>query len=259
MDLWQVARIILRRFYVFLPIAVAAFLVASATSGRINPEYTASASAIVVGPAVAKDVGTGELQPINPYLNFSGSLSTTAQAIPLLVGSSTNRAQLRSEGLISNYFIGSDNRSPLITITAGGPDPDVAMATVERVVRMATDELQLQQERLTVPADSLISLQVLSPAGVPTADTGGRDRVQMVIVAIGLAVAAAASIAFEVLAQRRRRDEHSWDDEHERDELEPRQMDRGRKPLVAEPHGAPVPSLGSRDDEALVGQRSAGR
>src|SRR5690606_4368889 len=61
-DLWDVGRIVIKRWYVSVPVLVAALAMAVFMSGRIDPEYSTEASILLV----ALGEGDVEVAPVVP-------------------------------------------------------------------------------------------------------------------------------------------------------------------------------------------------
>lgn len=205
MDLLQLARIVARRFYVFLPVAVLAVIVAVSASGRIEPEYSVSGSAVLVGPTEVGDASSGEAVQVNPYLSFSSSLATTGQVLKLTVESPDARRQIQAEGFSRTYRVFVENRSPVITVSATSDDPEEAQQTVLRVIESMDADLASRQASANAPEKSKITMTILARPGNPAADDSGSSRVRLMIVGAGLLGAVAAAVAYDTIVNARAR------------------------------------------------------
>jgi uncharacterized protein involved in exopolysaccharide biosynthesis len=202
-DLFQLARVLLRRFYIFVPIVLVAFVLGTQASGRIDPEYTSSGAAVLQGSSVGID-DSGKTIPVNPVTNYSSSLATLGQVLALSVESGTGRGRIAAEGLSVRYDVAPDNRSPLMRVTATSSDPEVAQATVNRVLELMSEDLAARQSG--APQHSLVELVVLAEPYLPGVDESSAGRVRLMFVGAGVIGATAACVVFDALWRMRRGD-----------------------------------------------------
>lgn len=195
MDVWEAARIILRRWFVVLPILVLTGVLAGALGDRSQPEYSASSTVVMLAPFRTNgETGTAMS---NPYLNFNSSLTTTAIILRASLDRSEIRELIATEGLAPNYNVIPQDRSPLVDVTVRTDSAEKATATVNRVVQLLQDDLRARQLNLRTPRDQTITTQVLSPATAATLFNSGRARTRYLVIGLGLFVAALAAFAAE--------------------------------------------------------------
>jgi len=205
-DLFDVTKLTFRWWYVTVPLLVLTLVSAAVVSARVQPEFTAEGSLIVVGPANAAPVDTDE-EPVvvNPLLSQSGALPTTAYIAALAASSPQVARILAEEGLSTAYDVAAQTRLPIILLEARAQSRDVATNTALRLVELIDDDLRLRQEAADVPPDQRVTVDVIDVSSAGGGDYGGRTRLRIVIVLFGLLATVAAAFALE--AARRRRSE----------------------------------------------------
>ena len=80
MDFWTAVRLMGRRWRVWVLGIVLTVLAATAVVLVVQPKYVASADILLLVPTEQTSV-TGKDQVVNPYLNFSSGLATTAEVL----------------------------------------------------------------------------------------------------------------------------------------------------------------------------------
>jgi hypothetical protein len=228
MDIWQILRITLRRWYIAAPLALLAIVASYAAAERVAVEYTSAASVLLVNPEPT-DEASGPVDPGlpaddedptalddpqdvtteppvagNPWLSFSGSLNTAAQAIQLSVSSQDTRSQLEREGLSPTYAVTPDRRNPILVVEATADDPETTQRTLERVLALVSEDLDARQVSAGAPTENRIRVEVLAMDTTPARATAAKLRVQILTLAIGLTVALLAAVGFDTITRQRR-------------------------------------------------------
>jgi len=214
-DLFDITKLTFRWWYVTVPLLVLTLVSAAVVSARVQPEFTAQGSLIVVGPAAVPTADTDE-EPmvVNPLLSQSGALPTTAYIASLAASSPQVARILAEEGLSTAYDVAAQTRLPVILLETRAQSRDVATNTALRLVEMIDEELRLRQLAADVPPDQRVTIDVIDVSAAGGGDYGGRTRLRIVIVLFGLLVTVAAAFALE--AARRRRSERPVEPDDER-------------------------------------------
>ena len=76
MDLWDVAKLMVRRWYVALPMLVLTVIGASMTVVTVQPDYTATTNVSILPPTKADEAGSGTGQTVNPWDASSLTVAT---------------------------------------------------------------------------------------------------------------------------------------------------------------------------------------
>lgn len=198
MDLWQVLLILLRRWYVVIPVLLLTAYVASQASARVDPTYNAYAAVFVY---VENPAGEGNPPTVQ-----------SAQAASVALGSPEVRQRLADAGLSPEYNVRARSRNPFIDVSVEAENPEVALETVRGVVALIPAEFasrpQIYAGRSSLagqPGGPRLAIEVLAGPAVEDAAYEGRTRVIVVIAAVGLVAAVLLALLTELLVRAVRR------------------------------------------------------
>jgi len=211
-------RILLRRWYVFVPSLIVTFALAYVVSTSAAPTYRASSTLLLLPGA--SSAPAGQATPSAP----SGQATTNRLSALPLTSVSTILAQalegyevaeqLRQLGLQGTFAAtATQNGSPLVTLSVEDKSASVANRRLSVLTRLANQQLEVWQgtsvSAARITADSIVS------SGPPTALYGSRIRALLVGCAIGAIASLALAFLVENEAYRR---QHRWlgdqDDTH---------------------------------------------
>ncbi len=209
MDIWESAKILLRRWYITGPIMIGFLAAAMLLGGQLDPEHRATASMVIL-PTNAGGAGlfggTGPTE-VNP-LDYVGG-QTTLTGIQLILTADDTRSDLKASGFSPAYSIDVDARDPLMFVEVVDRNPAVAQSTSDELVILIQEELDALQAAVGAPAGELLEIQVLNQTEIPVEDYSARMRLRIIIAVVGLIVASAAGLLADAWAtgraERRRR------------------------------------------------------
>lgn len=217
MDIFDGLRVIGRWWFVTVPLALLALLLASFGTAGIDPEYAARGSVMLVSPGLP----TGDDSDLtNPLLFQSGALEVAAEVAALSANTPQVAQILSDEGLSTGYEVGTQNRTPIVLIETRGPTREVATNTAVRVVDLIQQDLRLRQDAAGAPDDQRITVEIISLSAIGGADYGGRNRVRVASAVVGLGLAFLTAFVLEGASRRRHMtegdepDEMPHDDQH---------------------------------------------
>lgn len=217
MDGWVMLRSLGRSWFVVIPIVLLSVFAAWIVRDGIDETYEAGGSFLIV-----KDVGSPEESPglavgrpgeesidernpdsvADPAWNaYAGSLTTTGQALGLVLASPGARDAVADAGGSPTYQIYTSNRHSIITVVAEAPDPQRAIETVRIIEERYREELAARQLDAGVSPD--VTVQPLTTSAVSADRVGGAGRVMIAIVLAGLVLAGLAGMAVERWRRRR--------------------------------------------------------
>jgi hypothetical protein len=206
-DLWGVLRIMVRRWYVALPILLATGYLAATSSGTVSRTYNATTSMIMLGPSrdtFTDDKGLSHTVAVNPYLNLPATGTTVASTLALKENSASVRQAVLKAGFSPNYAV-VVGKSPVVDVSVEANSPKLALDTVKYVSEMLKQDLQAMQDEFKIGAITRLNLQtVVEPDTLPTTTASTVMRVRLTIVGFGLVLAVALALAFEGIAEVRR-------------------------------------------------------
>lgn len=208
MDLIASIKVMLRRWYVVVPVAALMLSLTAAAYSRLEPSYQAGGSLILHGPPITVDEKTGES---NPYASAAsvGLLSRVASDV---LSQKITRVAFRDRGFSPDYAIAVDPYTPaVVTITAIGDTPAAAKNTAGAVMKEFIKETQERQVRQGAPRTTLVTVETITQPVTVTVLNGSRLQAAAALLAVGAVTTVAAGFAAESLAAwRRRRQFGSW-------------------------------------------------
>jgi hypothetical protein len=207
MDLVDIARAVFRWWYVVLALLALGGVLALGLASSVEPTYEVQSQTLFVGPQrtpALVDPTTGEIgDPDNPYLQFSGSLEVTSEAVARTVDGTEFRTSIYEEGLDGEFTFEGSSGAPLITTISTADDPDDARALTERVVLGLEETLAELQADAGVPTDEQITMRTLTISD-PSELLGNRNRVLVGVLAVSVIAAIAAAVLLDSIQARRR-------------------------------------------------------
>ncbi|WP_028471909.1 hypothetical protein [Nocardioides alkalitolerans] len=201
MDLKDLARSALRRWYVLLVCLLLTAAGALGIARSMPASYDVSSSILLLPPA--SSVGDEG----NPYLYLSG----LGQAVDVLVTRLTSDAVAqpvleRHPGVTLTVERDVSTTGPIILVSASGPDAADGESTVAEVVAALPGQLADLQSALDVPDGSVITSTVLTAPEDAAPNTKARTRAATAVVGAGLVLSVlVTALADRVLLDRRRR------------------------------------------------------
>lgn len=201
MDLVMLVRLLARRWYVVAATMLVGGVAMVALAQAMEPAYSTSASVILVVPNPEDgDAGTAT----NPYVDFSGSLSTTTQIVADVVNSTQVRQEVAAAGLSPDYEVVPAERVPTLGISVEGSDADVVARTVPGLVEQAARTLNRLQEAARAPAAGRIAVSTLVPADEPQESTARTTRGLVVVGMLTIVAAVSLALLVEYLSRSAR-------------------------------------------------------
>jgi hypothetical protein len=212
-DLATSLKVLVRRWYATLPFLALTTVAVLMAAQAVRPAYQATATVVLLAPT-PEPGATHSPGPAdrNPYLRFDKNLEVTAALMSTILTNSTMVERLRAAGATSTYDIATSSlgavtrdASPLLEVTAVGPDEQSAERTVAIVVHYLGVELARRQRAAGAPADALIRTQVTTPPTITGRIIGSTVRATGAAALLGLALSVGAGQLAETAAARRRR------------------------------------------------------
>jgi hypothetical protein len=246
MDFWKTMGVLLRRWYVAVPVFVISLGLGAGVFMTVHTQYESTGTIVLTAPtagAVTSTDPTKAVGPGNPLLDFEGSLTTTSQLLTQSLSSPTVAKQIASQGGVDTYQAGDGlTGGPFIVIIADATSPQAAERTVSLALKYAEDELNTRQKTLNAPTVTYIGTQVVVAPTPATTKIGGKVRAGGVALVAGLVVSLAAAFGLESMSNKRRRraEEAELATEDERDD-EDIDEDDDRFAVTKKMRPAPMP------------------
>jgi hypothetical protein len=206
MDLLDLLKLMFRRWYVTAPVIALTLGTALAIGAQIRPEYRTTVAVLLVPPTVTDAAPAPDSSPQqgNPWLRIGHN--AMAQAVQIAASTHDARTRVAAAGGDPGYEIGVVPRSSILTVDIAAGTPDRATTTVAAVTRLLTDEVAHQQAQYRPAAGEQITTRVLDPGHEITPSRSNVLRLQIVVLSIGLLVAAGSAVLYDAVARRRTSD-----------------------------------------------------
>lgn len=207
MDLWDVAKLMARRWYVALPVLVLTMIGAIATVQTVKPDYKATTNVSLLPPTKADEAGNGTGQTVNPWDANSLTVATLTY-----LNSKRLHDQMKAEGFSDVWEADIDERlRGLIVIEVTAPTPELSQATARKLQELAAAEVARRQavynldpghQFTTIPFDDGDNIEIA---------TSKMKRALIVVVGVGIIITIALTVSLDAFLRwrSRRREETS--------------------------------------------------
>jgi hypothetical protein len=201
MDLWDVTKLLARRWYVSVPLLLVTFASALWIGVTTDPDYKDTSHVTLLPPTVRRDPQAGTTQNVNPW-----TVDTLIAAVITRLNSKAQHDTLEAEGLSGVWEVDTDLQfRELVNIEVTARTESQARATTARLQQIATDEVAKQQDRYNLkPGEEITTIPFDTGENV----TPSRSRViraLIVVVGVGGILTVAFVIAFDAFARWRSR------------------------------------------------------
>lgn len=202
MNLGQTIRLLLRNWFVFVPVLILALGSAAWAYASTPPQFEVHESVLFLPPALP---ATATVPGTNPYLTFGTSISITAHVFSQLLTSDDVKNRLARRGASGLYTaLPSVDGTPVLQLTATDPSADLARRTLAGLEAFIIDDLEARQRASGAPVTTWIRATVVTDPQPPQRSRADGLRTGAAVGTAGLLLALTAPFAVEVLAARRR-------------------------------------------------------
>lgn len=200
MDLWDLTKLLFRRWYVSVPLFLICMVGVAVASLVVKPDYSATGHLQMIPPRNQSSDTTPAVR--NPWNDLGYEALANAAMIDV-----TNKATLDAlvaQGLTDNVTVTLD-RTPMFVIEAVGNSPKQATETVQRVQRLLSEAVVRRQQAFNVPSEHMITTIALDDGSDVEMRTSKIIRVLVVAAGVGMLITAGATIGVDALIRRRQR------------------------------------------------------
>lgn len=209
MDLFDVVRACVRRWYVFLPLLLVTLGLSYHFYSAVKPVYYSNA-VVGLAPPNSKlwQAPNGEPVPLNGLLEAGGPTLLANMAV-LGMKDPSVAARVVAAGGGPNYtakMFPTSNNAPqlaLIMVESTESDPQVSAKTVSAAVGQVDPVLKSLQQQAGVPPNLMVNALAASPPSPPIAATPSRTKSAVTTMIGGLIVTVIAVVAADVVLSRR--------------------------------------------------------
>jgi hypothetical protein len=206
-DLWDLTKMMGRRWYVAVPMVLLTIVASVAAYLLVKPQYQAT-NYLQLIPAPSPVADADRLGRVhNPWDDLGeGRLATAAQSV---VMSQDTAKKMHDRGLSTVYTVSMPNGAPPIEVQATAATQDLAIATADAVMTLLDQAVLAKQTAYNIaPQDTITTLRLNSTFDVTTVTTSTK-RALIVAAGIGLLLTFGATIMVDAVLRRRDRDNDS--------------------------------------------------
>ncbi|MBX6722715.1 MAG: hypothetical protein IRY92_05715, partial [Dactylosporangium sp.] len=187
MGIWDVVRLLARRWPVSVPLLLLTGGAAMLTAHHVRPDYVATSYVSLLPPAVQYNPKPGQTTKVNPW-----DVDRLREAVIVRLTTTSVRKQIGSEGFEGSWTVATGERyGSIIRIEVTSATEEDARATLGRLVHQLDDEVVRQQAGYPSlgPADRITTTRYDAGDEVKVV-TARIWRAVLVVVTGGLLVAA---------------------------------------------------------------------
>ncbi|MHB1289797.1 hypothetical protein [Georgenia sp.] len=186
-----------RWLVVVLGVVLTALLGFGAT--RLVPiEFEAKSSILVIPPTSTPNTGG------NPYLALGG-LQVVADVLARAMSDPSTVEEVTPPGGAAEFVVEPDasTSGPMLVVTTTDISPEGAVELLARVVELAPEKLSVLQSSVDAPPQTQLEIAVIAQDTEALPLYKGLIRALLVVVAAGLGLTAALTVAIDSLRRRR--------------------------------------------------------
>jgi capsular polysaccharide biosynthesis protein len=201
MDLWDVVRLMLRRWLVAVPMLILTVAGTAWVGLTVKPDYTAQGNISLLPPSLEEATVAGKSRTVNPW-----DTDSLTGAVAVRLRSKALHDSLVAEGYSGVFEADKDLQFPsVVTIKVTAPTEQQATATARRLLQMVTEEVERQQSAYHLrPGEEITTTVIDDGSNVETA-TGKIKRALIVVFGIGFVLTMTATVCVDAVVRWRAR------------------------------------------------------
>jgi hypothetical protein len=202
MDLWDVARLLARRWLVSVPLLLLTIGATLWGAFNIQPDYAGKGYVSLLPPTVNRLPVDGQALKVNPW-----EPETLTNAVIVRLNTKSFADQIEREGYKGKWEAGLDpTYDSVVNIEVTAPTESSAQATTQRLLREVDDEVTRQQAKYpSLKAEDKITTTRFGSGENVEPATGKIKRALVVIFAIGIILTVGVTVSTDALLARRAR------------------------------------------------------
>ncbi len=200
MDLWDLTKVMFRRWYLTAPMVLATIVATFWITTTTGPDYEASGHVAVIPPEVQRVAEAGEMLRVSPW-----NEEALAHAAQIRLEAKRLQEDLQEQGYHGEWSVEVSGRLPVVSIAVVAPTAEQAVDTLHRLQAVVDDEVRIRQEEYAVPArEQIRTVRYDSGESVDTSASGLRRALVAALGAGGILTIAVVT-AFDAIARLRQR------------------------------------------------------
>jgi hypothetical protein len=207
-DFFDACRVVLRRWYVVVPLLLLTFVATFLAYSSSASNYSAKGSLVLFAPPGNTPERLPDNTPItycdeNQWCNTGGIASLGNITSKSMLDQTTSKKILDSHpGATYTVLLDEDQRSPIIDLGVTAPSAPDALATLRSVRRSVDTELAARQAATGVTdPKALITSSAVTMSTVANVQAGGKVRAAAAAFGLGLAMTLGGAFLAESIAK----------------------------------------------------------
>lgn len=246
MDFWKTLGVLLRRWYVSVPVLLVSLVLGGGVFLKTPTQYQSTGTMVLTAPTAGANVAIDPSKatgPGNPLLDFEGSLTITTQLLIQSLSSPDVQQQLTTEGAAAFQAGDGNTGGPFVVIISTANSPAQAELTVNLALKYAQNELDARQKNLNAPPTTFIGTQSVVSPTTATTKISGKLKTGGIALVGGLVISLVVAYGIESFSTRRRKRAAELDDEPTIDVTtdEPDESAAPTKKMAPAPRPTPQP------------------
>ncbi|GLZ38298.1 hypothetical protein [Actinokineospora sp. NBRC 105648] len=214
MDFFKTLLVMLKRWYVALPVFAVTVGAAGAVYAAMPLHYESSGVIVLTSPSSGPTSVTDKVNgQTNPLLAFETSLSISASIVIQSINTPEVVKSLGADKPDHTFVLtGGSDGGPFITVKTESASEEGARQLAIQVLDRVKAELAKRQQALNAPVSTFIGVDDVVPPTKPEPLRGGKLRGAAVALVLGLVASLAAVYGLETIKARRRKRDEDLDD-----------------------------------------------
>lgn len=201
MDLWDVVRLMLRRWAVAVPMLILTVAGTVWVARTVEPDYTAEGNISLIPPSVEEGAVAGKSRTVNPW-----DTDSLTAAVAVRLRSKALHDSLGSSGYSDVFEADRDIQFPsVVTIKVTAPTEQQASATARRLLQIVDEEVRRQQAQYKLKKGEEITTTIIDDGSNVQTATGKVKRALIVVFGIGAILTMIVTVCVDVFLRWRAR------------------------------------------------------
>ena len=200
MDFWDLTKLLVRRWYLSLPLMLSTLAGTAVLVVNIEPDHILTTHVVLVPPPGATEE-TAALQATNPWLSLGSALAESAK---LSIEGEDVIDGLDEKGLSDTYTVTVNPFSPIIDLEIVGNSSEQATETADRLISLLDRNVQQLQETQGAQPGTYTVVRQLPGIKLEESDSKVK-RAAVAVGAAGLLLASGLTVMIDALLRRRQR------------------------------------------------------
>lgn len=198
MDLWDVTKLMWRRWYVTAPLLLVTVAAAGWVFASVGPQYQATGHVAVVPPEVHRLGEAGQASRVNPW-----DEEALAHSARIRLEAKRLEDEMKAAGFEGEWGVDVTGRVPVITMEVVAPTADQAVALMHELQQVVEQEVRIRQADYNLPAEEQVTTVRLDDGESIETTSSRLLRVLVAVVGALLVLTVAVVLVFDAIARWR--------------------------------------------------------